>query len=364
MSSGSEEGSDAGVSNQSIDNTSPMATTKINFAGCFGGSALWAPIHDALLDKLVAEAGLKEPDWVYIARMLYEHSNLRVSAGDVFSRWCTRCRNPNVEAQWSLPSANMQRSTASSTSSTSSALMPNQDTVDSATVATNPPSAHSADDLYSDLTDHEREGLRQLSKKSTRWSPHELYVYVSTLKKYGDTKVGIDQVAARLKADPMSDKSRTQILSYHSNWNRRYSPILEWLKTYSPSSHHPRKRPPKSDAVNPDTSTAVNQATASAVHKQDRESKTPPAHALFSHGRKRKSDLSLKDCGSNDDDDDEEDGGNESIEENCYEDEEDSTSSSENEMVLLDDDDDDDDDDDEYDYDVKRPKMNPLPNKP
>ena len=51
--------------------------------------------------------------------------------------------------------------------------------------------------------------------------------YIVCLKGHGDCKPGLEEAAKQIGRLPGSEKTRQQVFSYNSNWNRRYPPILD-----------------------------------------------------------------------------------------------------------------------------------------
>lgn len=107
----------------------------------------------------------------------------------------------------------------------------------------------SDDFMLDQLDDLEKIAFEKLCSKSTKWTKHELLVYVTTMKlTFGDNiedtdstteMLAFERIIKLLLGDPLSTKKRCDILTYRSNWKRRYRPILMWLR--DGGSERPRK---------------------------------------------------------------------------------------------------------------------------
>lgn len=107
----------------------------------------------------------------------------------------------------------------------------------------------SDDFMLDQLDDLEKIAFQKLCSKSTKWTKHELLVYVTTMKMtFGNNiedtdptteMLAFERIIKLLLDDPLSTKKRCDILTYRSNWKRRYRPILLWLK--DGGSEKPRK---------------------------------------------------------------------------------------------------------------------------
>ena len=128
--------------------------------------------------------------------------------------------------------------------------------------------------LASGLTPQELEGVRHLCRSSTQWSPGDLLTYVGTLKRHGDRKAALEYIAVQLVADQQSTKTRQQVFSYYSNWNRRYPPIIEWLSNYGPESPGPLKQLPSTTKLSAMSARSRRSTKGAPDRKRTKKTKT------------------------------------------------------------------------------------------
>lgn len=79
------------------------------------------------------------------------------------------------------------------------------------------------------LTPLQLNGVRQLCIEVHGWSPRELLLFCSAIKKVGDGTVGIAGAAAMIAADPLCNKTQSEATSWATQWRRTNPPILDWI---------------------------------------------------------------------------------------------------------------------------------------